>query len=86
MKPVSPYVYRPQYELKEFSKDLIAAGERVQIRFTLGREAFSYYSMATDGWEADDGCYEILIGASSQDIRLKALLFIRSGKFCLERI
>ena len=86
MKPVSPYVYRPQYELKEFSKDLIAAGERVQIRVTLGKEAFSYYSAATDGWEADDGCYEILIGASSQDIRLKALLSIRSGKFCLEQI
>lgn len=86
VKPVSPYVYRPQYELKGFSKDPIAAGERVRIQFILGKEAFSYYSTATDGWEADDGCYEILIGASSQDIRLKALLFIRSGKFCLERI
>ena len=45
----------------------------------LEKEAFSYFSVAKDQWAADDGLYEILVGSSSQDIRLKSLVSIRDG-------
>lgn len=79
IKPISPYVYRPRYELKAFSKDLIAPGIKTEITIMLEKEAFSYFSVAKDQWAADDGLYEILVGSSSQDIRLKSLVSIRDG-------
>lgn len=79
VRPLDPFVYRPDKELKGFSKDEIAAGKSKTVRIALDFSAFAYYSVATDGWRVDDGLYEILIGASSRDIRLKKIVEIKDG-------
>lgn len=56
---------------------------KAEIIIKLDKEAFSYFSAATDQWVADDGLYEILVGSSSQDIRLKSLVSIRDGSIYL---
>lgn len=56
------------------------AGKTGKVAFTLTAADFAYYSTAKDGWTTDDGFYEIRIGASSRDIRLKALVKIADGK------
>lgn len=80
VQAISPYVYRPKYELKEYSKNLILAGQKKCVEVFLEKEAFAYYSTAMDCWTVDDGCYKILIGASSQDIRLNSVIFIENGR------
>lgn len=80
VRPVAPFVYRPDKELKGYSKDLVPAGKTVNVSVSLGMDAFAYWSTAKDAWTVDDGMYEIFVGASSQDIRLGALVHIEGGK------
>lgn len=70
VKEMLPYVIRPEKELKGYSKDLIRAGETKRITVKLGIDAFAYYSTARDCWHVDNGTFEIMVGASSRDIRL----------------
>lgn len=80
VREVSPLVYRPLKELKNFSKDIIKAGEKKKITVTLQEKDFAYYSTAEDKWVVTNGIYEILIGASSSDIRLRKRIFIENKK------
>ena len=65
-------VVRPYKELKEFAKVCLKAGETKRVEVTLPESAFEFYSVARDKWHKEGGIYEIIIGASSQDIRLRA--------------
>lgn len=62
---------RPQKELKGFTRVELAPGESKQVTLTLDRAAFSYFSPIKHDWIAEPGDFDILIGASSRDIRLK---------------
>lgn len=70
--PVKPSVMRPAKELKGYDKKLIDKGGSVQFTIHLGPDAFSYYDVDTHSWKLDRGEYRILVGASSDDIRLEA--------------
>ncbi|MEW6505248.1 MAG: glycoside hydrolase family 3 C-terminal domain-containing protein [Chloroflexota bacterium] len=61
---------RPPKELKGFVKVELQPGESQTVRVRLNREAFWFYNPAKPGWETESGLFEILIGASSRDIRL----------------
>ena len=65
---------RPPQELKGFDKIELAPGESKQVTFTLSSRDFSYYSKRYDRWIAESGEFEILVGASSRDIRLHGAL------------
>jgi beta-glucosidase len=68
---------RPAHELKGFKRVALKPGESQTVAFTLGRDAFSYWSPETKGWVADPGTFEIQVGSSSRDIRLKAPLELK---------
>ena len=63
---------RPVHELKSFARVELKPGEKKTVSFTLDQRAFQYWSPETKQWQADPGSFEIQIGASSRDIRLKA--------------
>ncbi|MGB6689544.1 MAG: glycoside hydrolase family 3 C-terminal domain-containing protein [Terracidiphilus sp.] len=65
---------RPVHELKGFQRVELKPGESKTVRFTLDRAALSYWNPATHEWTADPGQFEIQVGASSRDIRLRAPL------------
>lgn len=65
-------VVRPQKELKGFEKIALEKGEKRRVTFRLGREAFAVWSTVHGGWHIFGGEFEILVGASSRDIRLTA--------------
>ena len=69
--PENPSVMRPARELKGYEKLLVPKGASQKYTIHLGPEAFSYYDVTTHAWKLDPGKYRILIGASSQDIRLE---------------
>ncbi len=79
VKHLFAMVVRPEKELRAFDKTLIKAGERKRITITLDKKAFAYYSIPLKDWYVENGAYEILVGASSRDIRLKAKLFIEQA-------
>ena len=61
---------RPPKELKGFVKVALQPGESRTVRVRLNREAFWFYDPAKPGWDSESGWFEILVGASSRDIRL----------------
>lgn len=83
VRPITSYVYRPERELKAFSKDEIGAGKTVNVGIRLDLKAFAYWSAACDDWTVDDGVYEICIGASVSDIRLKGTVCVSNGKIII---
>lgn len=60
-------IHRPVKELRGFQKVFLRAGEIRTVEFTLTGRDFAVYD---NGWKIPTGTYEILIGSSSQDIRL----------------
>jgi len=63
---------RPEKELKAFAKVQLEPGERKTVTFSLGRDALAYFDDLSHEWVAEAGVFELLIGASSQDIRARA--------------
>ena len=67
---------RPEKELKGFEKILINPGETKTVTFTLDKRSFAWYNTNIHEWYAASGEYNILVGASSRDIRLtKKIIF-----------
>jgi beta-glucosidase len=63
---------RPAHELKGFSRVNLKPGETKTVQLKLNRAAFSYWSPEKKTWVAEPGKFEIEVGASSRDIRLRA--------------
>ena len=74
---VKPAVYRPDKELKGFKKVFLKAGESREVVIPLDDKAFRYWNDRTGKFEVDGGAYEILIGASVADIRLRGMLSVK---------
>ena len=72
VRDVQSSLVRPEKELKAFAKVSLEAGETKTVTFTLDQEAFWFYNPAAGGWQVEPGEFEILLGASSRDIRLRA--------------
>ena len=72
-------VYRARKELKEFARVSLDAGETKNVELALDKCAFEYYSADLDKWVTEAGTYSIMVGASSQDIRLQADVEIESA-------
>jgi beta-glucosidase len=65
---------RPVRELKGFRRVELKPGEEQTVRFTLDRAALSYWSPGKKAWVAEPGRFDIQVGASSRDIRLRGTL------------
>ncbi|NUN71190.1 MAG: glycoside hydrolase family 3 C-terminal domain-containing protein [Bacteroidetes bacterium] len=63
-------IIRPMKELKDFRKIALAPGESKTITFTIDKEKLSFYDQHVQ-WVAEPGEFELMIGASSRDIRQK---------------
>ena len=62
---------RPVKELKGFAKVNLKPGETKRVTLMLDRRAFSFYDVKKNGWSAEAGEFSLLVGASSDDIRLR---------------
>ncbi|MGI6713860.1 MAG: beta-glucosidase [Bacilli bacterium] len=67
---VSSMVPRERKALKGFSKELINPGQTKTVKIVLDAHAFAYYDVNNREYYVENGYYDILIGASSRDIRL----------------
>ncbi len=62
---------RPPQELKAFKKVSLKPAEKKTVEMKLNKESLSFYHPEKKGWVAEPGEFEILIGSSSRDIRLR---------------
>jgi len=64
-------ISRPVKELKDFKKIMLKAGESRTIQFVIDSGKLSFYNQNLE-WVAEPGDFEVMIGASSRDIKLKS--------------
>jgi len=74
IQPHAPSQPRPIKELKGFSKVSLKPGESKTVQFELSAQDFSFFDADSGRWHAEDGAYDILIGASAADVKLKTLV------------
>ena len=63
-------LFRPAKELKGFARVTLAPDEKQRITITLDDKAFRFWNVKANRWEIEGGEYELLVGASVEDIRL----------------
>lgn len=68
---VEASVMRPLKELKGFKRVTLAPGEQQRVELTLNKQDLAFWDDASSAWKAEKGAFEIRIGASSRDIRLR---------------
>ena len=63
---------RPPKELKGFAKVDLKPGEAGTVTLSLDERALAFYDPHRKKWVAEPGEFELLVGSSSRDIRLRA--------------
>ena len=63
-------LFRPAKELKGFARVTLGPGEKQRITIMLDDKAFRFWNVKANRWEIEGGEYELLVGASVEDIRL----------------
>jgi beta-glucosidase len=71
--PPKEAVPRPPKELKGYLRVPLSAGKSSEVVISLEPRAFAYWDehATPPGWRVEAGKYEVLVGASSTDIRLR---------------
>lgn len=77
--PPEGAVHRPARELKAFAKVFLQPGEERKVVLELDRRAFARWDSDRGRWVVDPGEYGILVGSSSEDIRLDAAIAITAA-------
>lgn len=70
-------VIRPARELKGFTRVHLEAGEEKAVAIPFDGYTFRYFNVTTNKFEVEGGVYDILIAASSEDIRLSGKLEVK---------
>jgi beta-glucosidase len=69
--PPNTGALRPPKELKGFARVSLAAGANRRVEVALEARAFAMWDDGSKAWKVQAGKYEIQVGASSRDIRLR---------------
>jgi beta-glucosidase len=72
VRDVKSSLPRPEKELQAFAKVALQPGETKNVTLTLDKYSVGYFDSClgqTGAWIAEEGVFEVLIGASSADIR-----------------
>ena len=62
---------RPDKELKGFKKVFLKPGASCTVEFIIDKSSLSYFNDVEGCWNCEAGDFEVLVGSSSKDIRLK---------------
>ncbi|MDQ3819208.1 MAG: glycoside hydrolase family 3 C-terminal domain-containing protein, partial [Acidobacteriota bacterium] len=70
---------RPAKELKGFTKVNLRPGEKRRVSVALDARSLSYYDPEANGWRADAGAFDVLVGRSSDQIELRGRLTLATA-------
>jgi len=67
-------VARPDAELRAFARVELEPGRSQTVAFELDARALSYWSPVQRRWVVEGGAFEVRVGASSRDVRLREVV------------
>ncbi len=75
-RAVDPSVPRPRRELLAHRRITLSPGETTAVSFEVPLSALEFWDVAEGGWRLEEGPYELLLGASSEDVRLRTTVHV----------
>lgn len=78
VEPQKGDIIRPVRELKGFEKIDLKPNEKKTVTFKLDKRSFAYFNTDINNWSVETGKYSIAIGQSSRNIKLRALVSVKS--------
>lgn len=84
--PLQDPTFAAPQVLAGFRRVDLDAGESERVEVAFSEHAFSVFDTATDAWRTWPGDYEVRVGASSRDIRLRATLPVAGEPFALSHV
>ncbi|BCM89172.1 xylan 1,4-beta-xylosidase [Abditibacteriota bacterium] len=73
---VQSSVKRPAKELRGFSRISLQPGAKKTVTLTLPAEKLAFWDEKTHGFRVEPGAFDVLVGASSEDIRTRGRLTV----------
>ena len=70
----------PPRQLAGFGKVELAPGKRRRVAIALHARAFDYWSEASEGWRAANGCATVEVGSSSRELPLSRAVAVGKGR------
>lgn len=70
-------VERPAKQLKGFTRTAVAAGQTKRVEIELAAADLAYWNVDAHAWTVESGRVDLMVGASSADIRLRGRLQVR---------
>jgi beta-glucosidase len=77
---VASSVKRPSKELRGFERISLNPGEKKTVKFEVPAEKLSFYDEKTHQFIVEPGFFDLMVGSSSEDIRLQDKIEIVGGK------
>lgn len=74
LQDVKSSVERPKKELKGFKKVFLKPGEAKKITLNLTQRDLAFWDVDADDWRVEPGEFQVMLGVSSADIKLKGIL------------
>ena len=71
-------VGRPIKELVGFKRVTLSKGESQVVTFEVPKDELMFWDANSKEWVFENGAYEFMLGASSQDIRLRKSISIKN--------
>jgi beta-glucosidase len=78
--PTTDSVPQPPKQLKGFQKISLAPGKQARVRIVLDARSLSYWDVKNHAWAIAPGDYQIMVGASSRDVRLHGQFKVKAGQ------
>ncbi|MFF5535327.1 glycoside hydrolase family 3 C-terminal domain-containing protein [Streptomyces cinerochromogenes] len=75
-RAVEPSATRPRRELLDHRRITLTAGETAAVSFEVPLTALEFWDVRQGGWHLEGGPYELLLGASSADVRLRTTVHL----------
>ncbi|MFF7446855.1 MULTISPECIES: glycoside hydrolase family 3 C-terminal domain-containing protein [unclassified Streptomyces] len=75
-RAADPSVPRPRRELAAHERITLTPGETKELSFEVPLAALEFWDVAHGRWRLEPGPYELLVGASSEDVRLRTTVML----------
>ncbi|MFC4507526.1 MULTISPECIES: glycoside hydrolase family 3 C-terminal domain-containing protein [Streptomyces] len=75
-RAVDPSVTRPRRELLDHRRFTLAPGATAALTFEVPLSAFAFWDVARQAWRLEPGPYDVLVGGSSEDVRLRGTVVL----------
>jgi len=79
VRDVDSTIFREDKALKAFTKVFIKRGETVNVSLQLDARSWAFYNVLIHDWTIEAGHFDIMVGSSSRDIRLKENVYVEGN-------